>query len=86
MMTTHHNQLVKDQLVHMLFGTVIFIFLGAIAAALDLAAAWVVRLGVSDFTHKVIEYTAHVLLMLDLVLFALYLVRSSYHLIKEMFK
>ena len=85
-MTNQHNEMVKEQLLHMLFGTVIFIVLGAIAVALDLAAAGVLKLGVSEFTHRAIEYAAHGMMVLDLVLFGLYLVRSSATLVKEMFK
>ena len=81
-----HNEMVKEQLLHMLFGTMIFVVLGGIAVGLDLAAAGVLKLGVSEFTHKSIEYAAHSMLVLDLVLFGLYLVRSSATLVKEMFK
>ena len=70
----NHNELVKEQLLHMLFGTLIFVVLVAIAVGLDLAAAGVLRLGVSEFTHKAIAISAHGMLGLDLVLFALYLV------------
>ena len=83
---TNHNEMVKEQLLHMLFGTIIFVVLGSIAVGLDLAAAAVKSLGVSDFTHKAIENAAHVMLLMDLVLFGLYLVRSSATLVKEMFK
>ncbi len=83
---TSHNEMVKEQLLHMLFGTMIFVVLGAIAVGLDLAAAGVLKLGVSEFTHKAIEYVAHGMLLLDLVLFGLYSVRSSATLVKEMFK
>ena len=83
---TNHNEMVKEQLLHMLFGTMIFVVLGAIAVGLDLAAAGVMRLGVSEFTHKAIEYAAHGMMVLDLVLFGLYLVISSATLVKEMFK
>ena len=82
---TNHNQMVKEQLLHMLFGTMIFVVLVAIAVGLDLAAAGVLRMGVSQFTHRAIEYTAHGLLVLDLVLFVLYLIRSSTTLVREMF-
>ena len=67
----NHNTMVKEQLIHMLLGTMIFIVLGAIAVSLDLAAAGVSRLGVSEFTHRAIEYFAHGMLLLDLVLFGL---------------
>jgi hypothetical protein len=83
---TSHNQMVKEQLLHMLFGTLIFVVLGAIAVGLDLASAGVATLGVSEFTSQAIEKAAHGMLLLDLVLFGLYLVRSSIILVKEMFK
>jgi hypothetical protein len=78
--------MVKEQLLHMLFGTLIFVVLGAIAVGLDLASAGVATLGVSEFTSQAIEKAAHGMLLLDLVLFGLYLVRSSIILVKEMFK
>lgn len=83
---TNHNSMVKEQLLHMLFGTVIFIVMGVIAVALDLAAAGVLKLGVSGFTHKAIEWAAHGMLVLDLLLFGLYLLRSGAALLQEMFK
>lgn len=62
----NHNSMVKDQLIHMLLGTLIFVVLGAIAVGLDLAAAKVKELGVSPFTSSAIEHTAHGMLILDL--------------------
>lgn len=82
----NHNGLVKEQLLHMLFGTTIFVVLGGLAVSLDLAAAWVAALHVSEFTHKAIELTAHAMLLLDVALFALYLGRTSVGLVREMFK
>lgn len=81
-----HNELVKEQLLHLLFGTLVFVALGSVAVSLDLAAAFVKSLGVSQFTHKAIEYSAHAMLVIDLVLFGVYLGKSSYMLIKEMFQ
>lgn len=83
---SHHNEMVKEQLLHMLFGTFIFGVLAFIAVVLDLAANSLQSFGVSSFTRQAIEYAAHGMLVLDLVLFALYLVRSSAKLVKEMFK
>ncbi len=82
----NHNGLFKEQLLHMLFGSCIFVVLGGIAVALDLGAAAVAHLGVSKFTHTAVELTAHAMLALDLVLFALYLAKSSWLLVKETFK
>jgi len=44
------------------------------------------RLGVSSFTHKVLALTAHSMLIVDTVLFFIYLATSSVRLIKEMLK
>lgn len=80
------HSMVKEQLLHMVFGTITFVVLGAIAVGLDLAAAWIARLGVSSFTHTAIEIAAHSLLAIDLLLFALYTAKSSFELVKEMLK
>lgn len=81
-----HNQIVKEQLLHILFGTVLFVALAGIAVLLDLASIYVATLGVSSFTQKALEYTAHGMLVVDLVLFLVYLAASSWALIKEMTK
>jgi hypothetical protein len=80
----NHSQLVKEQLVHMLFGTVIFVVLALTAVSLDLLSGWIAHLGVSSFTSQAIQITADVLLVVDLVLFSIYLAVSGYRLIKEM--
>jgi hypothetical protein len=83
---TGHKAIVKEQLIHMVLGTFVFIVLGGIAVALDLAAAGVKMLGVSSFTSGAIELTAHIMLVMDLVLFFLYIARTSWALSKEIFK
>lgn len=77
-----HNQIVKEQLWHLLVGTVMFVILASIAVALDLASVYVAGLGVSNFTHKTLEYTAHLMLVVDVVLFLVYLGQ----LLKEIIK
>ena len=57
--------MVKEQRLHMLFETMIFIVLGGLAVGLELAASSVLKLGASEFTHKAIEYAAHGVLVLD---------------------
>ena len=80
------NEIVKEQLFHILFGTLLFLALAAIAVLLDLASIYVASLGVSEFTRKALEYTAHVMLAVDLGLFLVYLADSSWKLVKEMTK
>lgn len=80
------NEIVKEQLWHILFGTLLFVAMAAIAVLLDLASIYVAGLGVSTFTEKALEYTAHGMLVVDLVLFLVYLAVSSWQLIKEMTK
>lgn len=84
-MSTHHH-IVKAQLLHMLLSTAIFVVLGGIAVALDLAAERVLALGVSRITYLAIDISAHVLLAIDLMLFGLHQVRSSYGLVREMLR
>ncbi len=81
-----HNQIVKEQLIHMLVGTILFLILAGIAVGLDLAAAYLVTLNVSNFTHSALEKTAHGMLVLDLLLFLTHLATSGYRLFMEMFK
>lgn len=83
---TNHNEIVKEQLIHLLVGAVIFVAIGLLATGLDLFAAATVKFGVSEFTHTVLVVSAHSLLVCDLGLFAIYLIRSSVTLVKEMFK
>lgn len=45
-------------------------------------AANAATLGVGSFTHKAIEYTAHGLLVIDLILFLVYILKSSFDLVK----
>lgn len=81
-----HQRLIREQILHMLFGTVIFIVLGGLAVGLDLAAQWVKTLGVTAFTYNSISYVAHGLMALDIALFLGYLLKSSWDLLKEIFK
>jgi hypothetical protein len=80
------NEIVKEQLIHILVGTLLFLALAAIAVLLDLASILVASLGVSEFTQKALEYTAHGMLAVDLALFLVYLGASSWQLVKEMTK
>lgn len=80
------NTIVKEQLLHILVGTILFVVLAAIAVVLDLASVFVAGLGVNTFTEKSLEYTAHGMLVVDLLLFVVYLATSSYQLVKEMTK
>jgi len=80
------NKIVKEQLVHMFFGTMLFIAMAGIAVMLDLASVYVAKLGVSSFTKMALEYTAHGMLVVDLALFLVYLYTSSLNLLKEMTK
>ena len=78
--------IVKEQLLHMVFGTIVFIVLAAFAVGLDLAASALLKLHVSEFVHRSLEMTAHGMLAVDLLLFASYVGTSSFRLFKEMFK
>lgn len=76
---------VKDQLVHIIGGTLIFVVIATVAVLLDLAGQRISTLGVSSFTATAINTTAHCMLGLDLLLFSIYLARQAYVLVKETF-
>lgn len=82
----NHHQIVKEQLLHLLVGTILFVVLASIAVLLDILSAYVTGLGVSEFTRKALEYTAHSMLVVDLILFLVYLGASSTQLLREILK
>lgn len=81
-----HNKVAKEQFLHIMFGVLTFLLIGAVAVCLDLLAAWIESIGVSAFTAKALALTAHAMLVVDLVLFFIYLFAASIDLIKGMNK
>lgn len=81
-----HNKVAKEQVLHLLFGVMFFLIIGCVAVLLDLLALWVQTIGVSPFTTSALSFTAHAMLVGDLVLFFIYLVVASIDLIKGMMK
>jgi hypothetical protein len=78
------KRIVREQLLHLFFGAVIFAAIAQLAVALDLFATWISHLGVSPFTAGALSLTAHGMLVVDLVLFFMYLGASSIDAIREM--
>ncbi len=81
-----HNKVAKEHILHLVFGALFVLIIGIFAVGLDLAATGVRSLGVSSFTSNALEFAAHAVLVLDLVLFFVYLVVTSIELIKGMTK
>jgi len=81
-----NHSLVKEQLTHMLTMTMLFMVLGGIAVSLDLAVVQIQLIGVTDFTSKAIELTSHAMLLIDLTLFGLYTLKTSFVLVTDIFK
>ena len=81
-----HNKVAKEQILHLVFGALFVLTIGIFAVGLDLAAIGVRTLGVSSFTANALEFAAHAVLVLDLVLFFVYLIVTSIELIKGMTK
>lgn len=79
-----HNKIAKEQLLHLVFGAVFFAVIGVFAVGLDLASGLVKQLGVTAFTSSALEMSAHALMVLDLVLFFIYLLVTSIELVKGM--
>lgn len=81
-----HNKVVKEQILHLIFGAAFVVIIGAFAVGLDLASSFVKSLGVTAFTSQALEFSAHAVMVLDLVLFFVYLIATSVELVKGMFK
>lgn len=81
-----HYKIIKEQLLHVVFGALIFVVIGAFAVGLDLAAGLLHSIGVSGFTGKALNLAAHSLFVADLVLFFVYILSTGYDLIKMMIK
>ena len=79
-----HNKIAKEQLLHLVFGAIFFAIIGVFAVGLDLASGFVKQLGVTAFTSSALEMSAHALMVLDLVLFFVYLLVTSIELVKGM--
>lgn len=58
--------------------------IAAFAAGLDLASSWLAAKGVSKFTVEALLYASHGVLVLDLVLFAIFLLIAAWELIRGM--
>lgn len=80
----NHNQVAKEQILHLLFGVLFFLIIGTVAVGLDFLATYIGTLAISPFTVNALSLTAHAMLVLDLVLFSIYLVVASWDLIKGM--
>lgn len=80
----NHNRIIKEQVLHIVFGAVFFAIIGLFAVALDFASGFAKQIGVTAFTSQALELSAHAILVLDLVLFFIYLVVTSIELVKGM--
>ena len=80
----NHHKVAKEQLLHLVFGAAFFLVIGILAVSLDLLAAWTIKFGVSQFTASTLGWTSHAMLILDLVLFFIYLIATSIDLIRGM--
>lgn len=76
----------KEQLLHLFFGLIYYTVIAVFAIALDLAAIQVKKLGVSEFTYDVLVNVSHCVLVLDVILFFIYLLASFIGQVKEMYK
>lgn len=81
-----HKVVIKEQVLHIIFGAVFFVIIAVFAVGLDLASGFVKGLGVTPFTSQALELSAHAILVLDLVLFFVYLIVASIELAKGMVK
>lgn len=81
-----HNRVAKEQILHLFFGAAFVTIIGLFAVGLDLASGFVKGLGVTAFTSHALEFSAHAVMVLDLVLFFIYLIVTSIELVRGMLK
>lgn len=79
--STQHGA-VKEQLMHIVVGACLFAVIAGAGILLDLFSTWVKSLGVSEFTAIVISTVAHSLLIVDTLLFCLYVLVTSWSLVR----
>ncbi|WP_296000338.1 hypothetical protein [Rugamonas sp.] len=71
-----------DQIVHLVLNVLFFLVIAGAAVGLDLLSTWIATLGVTSFTVEALQFTAHGLLIFDLVLFCVSLLASGLHYVK----
>jgi len=77
---------VKESLLHVVFGAMVFIVIGIVAVLIDMLSGMLPSIGVSKFTQQSLEYASHAMLIGDLVLLFIYAIKSGHTLIMEMFE
>lgn len=81
-----HKQAIKDQIVVVLYSLVFFLVLIAAAVTLDLLSQWVKAVGVADYTYKMIAWSAHGMLTVDMILFFISLLVTSWEFVRGLRK
>lgn len=79
----NEQKITKDQVVRLAYHIFFFVVLTVAAAGLDLLAQWVKTLGVAEFTSMALSFSAHVMLVFDMVLFLLSLLIGGWNFLKE---
>jgi hypothetical protein len=81
-----HRQAIRDQVVVLIYSIAFFFLLITAAVALDLLAQWVRTLGVAEFTYQMIAWSAHGMLILDMILFFISLLFAGWEFLKGLGK
>ena len=69
---------------HAFIGTTLFLIVGFPAVALNLLVKFLVSVGIDGFTVAVLEFLEHAILLVDAVLFLVFLGVTAYKSVKEM--
>jgi hypothetical protein len=77
-----HEHLMRNQAVRLIYSVVFFLVFAAIAVALDLLSQWITTLGVTDFTYYLVSWTAHFMLILDVLLFCISLLVEAWEFLR----
>ena len=71
---------------HTIVGSMIFIIIGGPAIGLSMLVKYLSTLGVPEFTLNVLNFLEHAILLIDALLFSVYLAFTAYSAFKEMWK
>jgi len=82
----NEQQIVRDQIVRLIYSVIFFLVFATAAVALDLLSQWIRSLGVTDFTFYLVSFTAHFILISDVLLFSVFLLFAAWNFLRGLAK
>ncbi len=76
------QKIVLNQIVRLAYSVIFFLVFATAAVALDLLSQWISSLGVTDFTYYLVSLTAHFILLVDVLLFSIFLLFAAWNFLR----